>query len=856
MGDIDGRVREALTEMQMYLSDALAPLVVADSLELLLKYAPDLMAAGIHEWTITQSRSEGGTVPFSDYLYHALRKLSLIGEFKLVPKEELDQRIEDLKPIVLELCPPGDRETLRANLERLKDPQTGAAPPVSQLHRQMVSQAPLASQTRGVSAQDFTTSGRLSRLAQQLETVASATMTSLTASTMASATQPGAPAVTAAPPQAMTGTGQAGSVPPPVVPLVTAPAQQQGNLVTQILVVAAGNNQNPEDFKRARDFVLSRGSEASMEQVIRALGSNLPGYMVVPPEGQSQSGTVLPYRSGVAEALRKIVTVEEDPKEGAKRLHEMVRAAVEQLNEGQLGRAVTMFELAERIIAETKLDPVIVQQVRERAHESLDEGRLRKLAEDPDSQAPLRRVLSFFPALAPPDLLASLQGEERRDRRRLILALLEAHGTAARAESFERLKNSMGTFGDNDSYFQRNLLYLLRRIPKPADVPWEPELDLVCQLSEPGHPLPLVKEALANLGQIKHEDAERTLIARVGDFEAMLLKPTQAVYTPGDALSLLDRAIYALARYGTVGALRAVVNHGLKRQSHLGDTTARLAELSGQDLSFDEESVARLVKALESELPRKVFGFVIERGKPRAKGLIAALSATPTSAVRAALEDVVERFPDEDFGRSAAQVLRSFKTAPRSTEKAVKSLSGDLDLFGLPTLLQNLAQSQAGGLLTLKDRHEQVVGTIILEEGRMLGARVGPLRGEHAVYQLLERPTGGNFVFVSPYDVSTDTAVRPGVTAEVVPLLFEGIRRYDEYQQACALIPDDVTLQPTGSKPTRLADEADKTFLNALWSKVTAGATPIQCEESLPVDAYRVRRMIAHWVEGGALTLS
>jgi hypothetical protein len=854
LGDIDGRVREALTEMQMYLSDALAPLVVAESLDLLLKYSPDVMAAGIHEWTITQSRAEGGSIPFSDYLYHALRKLSLIAEFKLVSKEELDRRIEELKPIMLEICPPGDRETLKANLGRLGDLQTGAAPPVAQLHRQIVSETPLASQqNRQVSAGDFSTSSRLANLAQQLETVASATVASLGASALATSGAPagggqGAVPVAAAP----TSAGQAGTSAGP--PVTVAPADRQGNLVTQILVVAAGNNQDPEEFKRAREFVLSRGTNASMEEVIKALGSNLPGYVVPPVEGPA-APTALPYQSGVAEALRKIVTSEDDPKEGAKRLHEMVKTAVDQLNEGNLGRAVTMFELASQLIADAKLDPVIVQQIRERAHEALDENRLRKLAEDPNSQAPLRQVLAFFPALSPAELLATLQGEERRDRRRLILALLETHGTAARAEAFAKLEHSVATFGDNDSYFQRNLLYLLRRIPKPAEVRWEPELDVISQLSEPGHPLPLVKEALASLAQIKHEKAERALIARVGDFESMLLKPGHALYTQSDALSLLDRTIYALARYGTPGALRAVVSHGLKRQPQLGDAGARLAELAGQDLSFDEESVSRLIKALDSELPRKVFGFIIDRGRSRAGYIVTALSATPTPAVRAALSDAVERFPEEEFGRAAAQALRGFAAAPRPAERTVRSLSGDLELFGLPTLLQNLAQSQANGLLTLKDRTENVVGTVVLEEGRMVGARVGPLRGEQAVYQLLERPVPGTFIFVSPYDSSKDTAIRPGVSHEVVPVLFEGIRRYDEYQQACALVTDDVVLKATGTKPTRLADEADKNFLNALWGRVTGGSTPRQCEDVLPVDAYRVRRMIAHWLEGGALAL-
>jgi hypothetical protein len=36
---------------------------------------------------------------------------------------------------------------------------------------------------------------------------------------------------------------------------------------------------------------------------------------------------------------------------------------------------------------------------------------------------------------------------------------------------------------------------------------------------------------------------------------------------------------------------------------------------------------------------------------------------------------------------------------------------------------------------------------------------------------------------------------------------------------------------------------------------VISGSNPAQCEESSAVDSYRVRRLLAHWVEEEALTL-
>ena len=45
------------------------------------------------------------------------------------------------------------------------------------------------------------------------------------------------------------------------------------------------------------------------------------------------------------------------------------------------------------------------------------------------------------------------------------------------------------------------------------------------------------------------------------------------------------------ARFGTPGAVKAAVTHGLKRQPLLGDTMARLTDLGSQDLSSEPATV-------------------------------------------------------------------------------------------------------------------------------------------------------------------------------------------------------------------------------------------------------------------------
>ncbi len=87
---------------------------------------------------------------------------------------------------------------------------------------------------------------------------------------------------------------------------------------------------------------------------------------------------------------------------------------------------------------------------------------------------------------------------------------------------------------------------------------------------------------------------------------------------------------------------------------------------------------------------------------------------------------------------------------------------------------------------------------------------------------------------------------------DIVSLLLEGVRRHDEFKRAAALVPDQVSLEPTGAPSTGLADE-DEGFVRLVWSTTANGTTPLECEASVKTDGYRVRRLLAHWVEEGAL---
>ena len=238
----------------------------------------------------------------------------------------------------------------------------------------------------------------------------------------------------------------------------------------------------------------------SGDGLFRKLSESLPGWGV--PVNPDADETIGPgARGSVVGAMRRLITLAPDAEEGAKRFREMVQAGVEQFNEGNLGRAVTLFGLAEQVIRRERVEKSVAQAMRARSHETLDAARMRAYAEKPENHFGLKTILDFFPALRPDGLLDSLREERKRDGRRLLLSLLEVHGPAAREAALVKLSAAASLpEGEADWYFLRNLLYVLRKVPRTTEAPFDAEIDFLFRLSEPTLPVPLVKEALANLG--------------------------------------------------------------------------------------------------------------------------------------------------------------------------------------------------------------------------------------------------------------------------------------------------------------------------------------------------------------------
>ncbi|MGH9365545.1 MAG: DUF4388 domain-containing protein, partial [Thermoanaerobaculia bacterium] len=621
-------------------------------------------------------------------------------------------------------------------------------------------------------------------------------------------------------------------------------------LAKRALSVAARHSETNEELDQNLNRLRSLGLDVSTQDIFNALAQVTPAW--VAPAGAA--GEKLPPRPHSAlETMRRLVTQTGDPVEIDKRFQELVRAAVERLNEASLAQGVAMLDLAEQLAAEKKVQPAAVESARRKGDEGLDLERLRKFAEIPEQYPLLRRVLKYFVRLTPPGLFEALASEERRERRRLLLLLLEVHGEAAREAALDRLRLPLTPgAGDQEFYVRRNMLYLLRRIPRPTGQSLDEEISLCVLYADTRYPQYMVKEAVGGLGLIKHEKAEKALIQCMEEIELALSVKQDPPPNAKDMQAGLDRIAAALARFGSVGAHKVLIDHAFKKKMELGDTMARLAEFAGQDLSKDEKAVVRLLDALRTAAPFKLFGLTLHQSYEGALQLVQALSSTPVDGVKNLFEELVKKFPDQEFAKTAAKVLANFASG-RPTSDAVEtgSRSGDLLLFGVPALVQSLAEAQVSGTLTLKSPKGEPFATVVLRQGKLKTCQTGKLFGDEAFYQLLEKPLPGTFLLVRQAEGARETQV--GALKAVLPLSLEGLRRYDEFQLASAVVPDDTLLKSTKVKPTAHKDEKDGILVKDLWTAVGPGATPRQCEATIAADSYRIRRMLVHWVEQGSL---
>jgi len=835
----DGVMSDAGIALARYLSDDIAPLLFVDAADNLLT-SPKTAAAMVRAWIASQYQTTD-PLPVADYLFHAAKKLHMLLELEVVERDPFVGFLRQLVPLLVEVCPEDERAGMIENLRHLADASAAVTSQLEIVHRPASARSP--GHAGAESRQDSVRTSHQARFRGAAQSVQSGSKAEAAHAQVATE-------------GLALGLRRLNLLLDRLDVIDTPGPKTDGNLGEQQAVVAevigevAAGARSSRELEGQLALLQSVGMPVSGDSLLRVLSRSLPDWIPPVADGEGEQPS-----SGPLQAMRRVVGLSADGDEKMKRFSEVVVLAVEDFNGGSLGRATSLIELAQRMVDDGEIDSVVVQRVINQAFPMIDEDRLRATTENETDHPALRRLLAFFPQLEIDELLLELEVEPKRDRRRFLIALLAAYGEPARNAALKALSDSMSGERPLTWYVERNLVHLLRKISRGEDRPIQSEVEVLARASQPAGPLPLVREALAALGSLHHSDAEKVLVARLREIEEALLGRAELPHDADDLRSLLDGIGSGLGRSPSPTAHRFLAEHGIKRSSALGETSARLRHLGNHDLSGEAELVERLTSVLRDELPLKVFGMPMQTGRKVRflEGLVSSLASTTAPAVRDLLQHIVSEFAGQPFADNAASHLTSAAPADTATAETQvadsPSLGGDLQVFGVPNLLQNLADSNLSGTLQIIDGMGQEQASVRLSEGHVTGARAGELSNETAIYQLLERPVGGRFTFTQEAGGDEKTEIR----IPVMSLVLEGMRRYDELQRALAIVPDDASYRGVGDEPDPPPAEVDLTLVQDVWKSAAGGEAPLECEARLAVDCYRIRRMYEYWVTTGVL---
>ncbi len=309
------------------------------------------------------------------------------------------------------------------------------------------------------------------------------------------------------------------------------------------------------------------------------------------------------------------------------------------------------------------------------------------------------------------------------------------------------------------------------------------------------------------------------------NLKAILDKGTMETHTPGNTIFRIgdpSDAIYVI-KSGVVEICRAKGDRdkmGVVAYLGEGDPIGEMAIMTGSSRA----SLARI--------PQRAVILKIEK-----KAFIELLNQIPELSVNL-LAILSKRLEDG---------LRKQRAAAR-----YQHLSGNLEYFDLPTIIQTLASSERTGTLTITDNFEQVFAMLYIESGKILYAKLRHLRGEEAFYQLFQSPVQDAFAFeggLSPAEFDEEEEI--GTTT--MGLLMEAARQQDELKMLKATYKDpDRVFQPK-TKTLSWDDEETKSLAKEIWTRLHRGETIAQMAGEIPSCEYRIYKVLSMMDENGLM---
>ena len=212
----------------------------------------------------------------------------------------------------------------------------------------------------------------------------------------------------------------------------------------------------------------------------------------------------------------------------------------------------------------------------------------------------------------------------------------------------------------------------------------------------------------------------------------------------------------------------------------------------------------------------------------------------------AALKEVTRKFPA--ITSKISDMIQK-RSAGKNTFKP-PGLQGNLAFFDLPTVIQTVVASRQDGVLSLFGRSGKAVGKLILKQSAISAASYDHLRGEHALYELLNSTEPLDFTFDQ---VETDEAVADKELSRrpTHMLLIEGARRADELPKLMEKVgwPNSIYVQLKTVPDVSAFGPERRELFRSLWTLIEMGCNAESISKQVPFDRYAVLHLLDEILE-------
>lgn len=171
-------------------------------------------------------------------------------------------------------------------------------------------------------------------------------------------------------------------------------------------------------------------------------------------------------------------------------------------------------------------------------------------------------------------------------------------------------------------------------------------------------------------------------------------------------------------------------------------------------------------------------------------------------------------------------------------------LSGNLEYFDLPIIIQTLAGSERTGTLTITDQFEGVFAVLYFEAGKILFAKLGHLRREEAFYQLFQSPIQDAFTFRGGLP-QEEFEEEEEIGTTTMGLLIEAAHQQDELKILKANYADPNRVFRPQLETLSWDDEQTKDLAQEIWSRLHRGETIAQMVGEVPACEYRIYKVLS-----------